>query len=190
MKNRNPQTLSQKSPLETISEITRLSSFDFIFSKIIFFFFNFHLQEAFKPPGEKWASYPRFMNGNLNEYHDFSYIKQFHDHSFVSKRCYNFKRFQSDFLIFFQNYPLTECYRDHQFCQFQRRKSLPGTWLSLGKWYSRERAMLSLSICEIKFCCNANCKVLQLKTFTVLARFTTFELAVVLMNTSKNLDSI
>ena len=44
--------------------------------------------------------------------------------------------------------------------------------------------MLSLSICEIKFCCNANCKVLQLKTFTVLARFTTFELAVVLMNTA------
>ena len=26
---------------------------------------------------------------------------------------------------------------------FQRRKSLPGTWRSLEKWYSRERAMLS-----------------------------------------------
>ena len=86
------------------------------------FFFYFHLQEAFKPPGEKWASYPRFVNGNLNEYHDFSYIKQFHDPSFVSKRCYNFKRFQSDFLIFFQNYPLNQCYRDHQFCHFSTAK--------------------------------------------------------------------
>ena len=44
-----PQTLSQQSPLETILENTRLSSFDFIFSKIINFF-NFHLPEAFKPP--------------------------------------------------------------------------------------------------------------------------------------------
>ena len=44
-----PQTLSQQSPLETILENTRLSSFDFIFSKIIIFS-NFHLREAFKPP--------------------------------------------------------------------------------------------------------------------------------------------
>ena len=44
-----PQTLLQQSPLETILENTRLSSFDFIFSKIINFF-NFHLREAFKPP--------------------------------------------------------------------------------------------------------------------------------------------
>ena len=43
------QTLSQQSPLETILENTRLSSFDLIFSKIIIFF-NFHLREAFKPP--------------------------------------------------------------------------------------------------------------------------------------------
>ena len=44
-----PQTLSQQSPLETISESKRLSSFDLIFSEIIIFF-NFHLREAFKPP--------------------------------------------------------------------------------------------------------------------------------------------
>ena len=44
-----PQTLSQQSPLETILENTRLSSFDFIFSKINNFF-NVHLREAFKPP--------------------------------------------------------------------------------------------------------------------------------------------
>ena len=48
--------------------------------------------------------------------------KQFHDPSFVSKRCYNFKRFQSDFLIFFQNYPLNQHYRDHQFCHFSTAK--------------------------------------------------------------------
>ena len=44
-----PQTLSQQSPLETIWGITRLSSFDLIFSKIINLF-NFNLREAFKPP--------------------------------------------------------------------------------------------------------------------------------------------
>ena len=44
-----PQTLSQQSPLETILENTRLSSFDFIFPKIINFF-KIHLREAFKPP--------------------------------------------------------------------------------------------------------------------------------------------
>ena len=43
-----PQTLSQQSPLETILENTRLSSFDYTFSKIINFF-NFHLRESFKP---------------------------------------------------------------------------------------------------------------------------------------------
>ena len=43
-----PQTLSQQSPLETILENTRLSSFHLIFSKIINFF-NFHLRETFKP---------------------------------------------------------------------------------------------------------------------------------------------
>ena len=41
--------------------------------------------------------------------------------------------------------------------------------------------MLSLSICEIKVWKNSNCEFLQVKTFTVLAWFTTFELAVVLM---------
>ena len=43
------QTLSQQSPLETILENTRLSSFDLIFSKIIIFL-KFHLREALKPP--------------------------------------------------------------------------------------------------------------------------------------------
>ena len=42
--------------------------------------------------------------------------------SFVSKRCHNFKRFQSDFLIFFQNYPLNQYCRDHQFCHFSTAK--------------------------------------------------------------------
>ena len=45
--NEIPQTLSHQNRLENILENTRLSSFDFIFSKIINFF-NFHLREAFK----------------------------------------------------------------------------------------------------------------------------------------------
>ena len=44
-----PKTLSQQSPMEAILENTRLSLFDFTFSKIIKFF-NFHLREALKPP--------------------------------------------------------------------------------------------------------------------------------------------
>ena len=43
------QTLLQQSPLETILENTRLSSFDFIFSKIIIFLI-FTSREAFKQP--------------------------------------------------------------------------------------------------------------------------------------------
>ena len=75
------------------------------------------------------------------------------------------------------------------FAIFQRRKYLPGTWLSLEKWFSRERAMFPQSICEIKFWGDWNYEFLQLKTFMVLAWFTTFELAVVLMSTSENLYS-
>ena len=44
-----PQTLSQQIPLEIFLENTRLSSFDFTFSKINNFF-NVHLREALKPP--------------------------------------------------------------------------------------------------------------------------------------------
>ena len=47
--------------------------------------------------------------------------------------------------------------------------------------------MLPLSVCEIKFWGNSNCKFLQLKTFTALAWVTTFELAVVLMNHKREL---
>ena len=43
------QTLSQQSPLETILENTRLSSFEFIFQKMNNFF-DVYLREAFKPP--------------------------------------------------------------------------------------------------------------------------------------------
>ena len=49
--------------------------------------------------------------------------------------------------------------------------------------------MFPQSICEIKFWGNWNYEFLQLKTFMVLAWFTTFELAVVLMSTSENLYS-
>ena len=52
----------------------------------------------------------------------FLYFKQLYDPSFPSKRCYNFKRFQSDFSIFFQNYPLNQHYRDLQFCHFSTAK--------------------------------------------------------------------
>ena len=49
-------------------------------------------------------------------------IKQFHDPSFVSKGCYNFKSFQSDCLILFQNYTRNQHYREHQFWHFSTAK--------------------------------------------------------------------
>ena len=115
-----PQTLSQQSPLETILENTRLSSFDLIFSKIIIFF-NFHLREAFKPPKNVLDTLASWMETETNTM-TFLILNNFYVPSFVSKRCYNFKRFQSHFLIFFQNYSLNQCYRDHQFCHFSTAK--------------------------------------------------------------------
>ena len=76
--------------------------------------FNVHLREAFTPPkyvlGILVASWMETETNTVS----FFYIKQLYDPSFVSKRCYNFKRFQSDFFFFFQNYPLNQYYRDHQ----------------------------------------------------------------------------
>ena len=60
-----PQTLSQQSPLETILENTRLSSFDSIFSKIMIFF-NFHLREAFKPPKNVLDTLASWMETETN----------------------------------------------------------------------------------------------------------------------------
>ena len=119
---------------------------------------------------EKCASHPRFVNWNRNKYHDYCDIRWFYDPSFVWKRCYNFKRSQSKFLIIFQNHPLKQFYRDYQFCHFSTaKKTLPGTWLSFCKCYSRERAILLLPIYEIKFWGNSNGKFWGLKTLTVLA---------------------
>ena len=56
--------------------------------------------------------------------------------------------------------------------------------------FQRKSNASPINLCVIKFGGNSNCEFLQLKTFTVLAWFTTFELAVVMINTSKNLDSI
>ena len=118
-----PQTLSHQSPLETILDNTRLSSFDFIFSKIINFLFNFHFGEAFKPLKNLRDILTSWMETETKTMWT-SCIRQFHDPSFVSKRCHNFKRFQFDFLIFFffQNYRLNQYYSDHQFCHFSTVK--------------------------------------------------------------------
>ena len=66
--------------------------------------------------------YPRFVNETeTNTVSFFFYIKQLHGPSFVSKRCCNFKRLQSDYLFIYlfiylicQNHPLSQYYRDHQ----------------------------------------------------------------------------
>ena len=69
-----------------------------------------------------------------------------------------FKRFQSDFLIFSQNYPLNQYYRCQQFCHFSTAK-IPSWYMAfIRKWYSTERAMPPLSICEIKLWGDSNCE--------------------------------
>ena len=79
------------------------------------FFLNFHLREAFKPPKNARDMLASWMETETNSM-TFLILN-----NFVSDR-YNFKRFQSDFLIFFQNYPLNQHYRDHQFCHFSTAK--------------------------------------------------------------------
>ena len=115
----------------------------------------------------------------------FVYFKQLYDPFFPSKRCYNFKRFQSDFSIFFQNYPLNQHYRDHQFCHFSTAK-IPYMTVIRKMVFKRKNNASPINLSN-EFLSNWNCEFWQLKTFTVLAWFTTSELAVVLMNTSENL---
>ena len=175
--------MSQQSPLETILENTRLSSFDLIFSKIIIFFFNFHLREAFKPPKNVLDTLASWMETETNIM-TFLILNNFMIPPFylnVGTISKDFNLFF--FFIFFQNYPVNQHYRDHQFCHFSTAKIPSWYMAAIRKWLSRERAMLSLSICEIKLWGNWNCEFLQLKTFT------TSELAVVLMTTSENWDS-
>ena len=100
------------------------------------------------------------------------------------------KDFNLIFFIFFQNYSLNQYYRDHQFCHFSTAK-IPSWYMAfIRKMVFQRKSNASPINLKIKFWGNSNCELLQLKTFTVLAWFTTFELAVVLMNTSENLDSI
>ena len=108
----------------------------------------------------------------------FVYFKQLYDPSFPSKRCYNFKRFQSDFSIFFQNYPLNQHYRDHQFCHFSTAK-IPYMTVIRKMVFKRKNNASPINLSN-EFLSNWNCEFWQLKTFTVLAWFTTSELAVVL----------
>ena len=94
-KSKSPQTLSQQSPLETALD-------SFFFSIFTF---------------ERRSNHRKMCL--LTSLRD---IKQFHDPSFVSKGCYNFKSFQSDCLILFQNYPLNQHNREHQFWHFSTAK--------------------------------------------------------------------
>ena len=95
-----PQTLSQQSPLETVLENTRLSLFDFIFSKIITFFFNFHLREAFKPPKKVRDILASWMETETNTMtflvlNNFMILSSYRDVVKISREI----KLKSDFLI-------------------------------------------------------------------------------------------
>ena len=115
-----PQTLSQQSPLETILENTKLSSFDSMFSKIIIFF-NFHLREAFKPPKNVLDTLASWMETETNTI-TFLTLNNVMILPFYLNVVTISKDFNLIFLIFFQNYPLNQHFRDHQFCHFSTAK--------------------------------------------------------------------
>ena len=115
-----PQTLLHRSPLETILENTRLSSFDYIFSKIINFF-NFQLREAFKPSKNVRDILASWMETETNTMtflisNNFMILPLYLNVLTISKD------FNLIFNIFFQNYRLNQYYRNHQFCHFSTAK--------------------------------------------------------------------
>ena len=99
----------------------------------------------------------------------------------VSIRIFNF---------FFQNYPLNQYYRDFQFYHFSTAEISYWYMAFIRKIVFQRKSNASHINLWNKILGNSNYEFLQLKTFTVLAWFTTFELAVILMNTSENLNSI
>ena len=95
------------------------------------------------------------------------------------------------FNILFQNYPLNQYYRDYQFCPFSTAEISCWYMAFIRKIVFQRNSNASPIDLWNKFFGQFKLRVfIQLKTFTVLAWFTTFELAVILMNTSENLDSI
>ena len=149
----------------------------------------------FSPPRgpqttEKCASHPRMMNRNGNKYHDYCDIRWFYDPSFVWKRCYNFKRFQSEFLIIFQNHPLKQFYRDYQFCHFSTAKN-PSWYMAfvLQMLFQRKSNPSSFNLWN-KILGQFKRQVLRTENINgTCVKFTTFELAVVMTNTRVKLDS-
>ena len=115
-----PQTLSHRSPLETILENTRLSSFDYIFSKIINFS-NFQLREAFKPSKNVRDILASWMETETNTM-TFLISNNFMILSLYLNVLTISKDFNLIFNIFFQNYRLNQYYRNHQFCHFSTAK--------------------------------------------------------------------
>ena len=125
-----PQTLSQQSPLETILENTRLSSFDYIFSKIINFF-NFQLREAFKPSKNVRDILASWMETETNTMtflisNNFMILPLYLNVLTISKD------FNLIFNIFFQNYRLNQYYRNHQFRHFSTAK-IPSWYMAYTK---------------------------------------------------------
>ena len=149
----------------------------------------------FSPPRgpqttEKCASHPRMMNRNGNKYHDYCDIRWFYDPSFVWKRCYNFKRSQSEFLIIFQNHPLKQFYRDYQFCHFSTAKN-PSWYMAfvLQMLFQRKSNPSSFNLWN-KILGQFKRQVLRTENINgTCVKFTTFELAVVMTNTRVKLDS-
>ena len=99
-KNRNPPNLVTTKPFENYFRKYK-TQFVWLYIFKNKQFFNVHLREAFKPPknvlGILVASWMETETNTVSLF----YIKQLYDPSFVSKRFYNFKRFQSDFLFFY-----------------------------------------------------------------------------------------
>ena len=130
-----------------------------IFPKNIFL--NFHLQEALKTPKNVLCILAWWIETETNA------MTWFYDPSFVWKCSYNFKRFHSEFYIFFLNHPLKQFHCDYQFCHFSMAKDPSWYMAFVVQMLFQTKSNPSFNLW--KFEGNSNGKFWELKTLKVLA---------------------
>ena len=115
-----PQTFSHQSPLETISENTRHQFVWLYIFQNNHFFLIFTLDRAFKPPKNVRDIFASWMETETNTM-TFPTLNNFMILPLYLNVVTILKDFNLTFL-FFQNCPLSQYCRDHQFCHFSTAK--------------------------------------------------------------------
>ena len=129
--------MSQQSPFETILENTRLSSFDLIFSKIIFFFLQFSPSRGLQTTLASWTETE--TNAMTSLILNNCMIPPFYLNVVTISKYFNLI-----FLYFnFQNYPVNpvnQYYLDHQFCHFSTAKILSWCMAAIRKMVFKRKS--------------------------------------------------